>query len=70
MAKKYYSTILVVDDDPNDLIFIERAFRAIGVKEPIHTVSGGRAASAYMMGEGPYSDRRWVADPSFISTDR
>lgn len=26
--KKYYSTIMVVDDDPNDLIFIEKG-RAI-----------------------------------------
>ena len=69
MAKKYYSTILVVDDDPNDLIFIERAFRAIGVKEPIHTVSGGREAIAYMMGEGKFSDRSRYAYPTFITTD-
>jgi len=67
--KKYYSTILVVDDDPNDLIFIERAFRAIGVKDPIHTVSGGQEAIAYMMGEGKFSDRRLYAYPTFITTD-
>ena len=67
--KKYYSTILVVDDDPNDLIFIERAFRAIGVKDPIHTVTGGQEAIAYMMGEGKFSDRRLYAYPTFITTD-
>ena len=67
--KKYYSTILVVDDDPNDLIFIERAFRAIGVKDPIHTINGGLEAIAYMMGEGRYSDRRLFAYPTFITTD-
>jgi len=67
--KKYYSTILVVDDDPNDLIFIERAFRAIGVKDPIHTVTGGEEAIAYMMGEGKFSDRRLYAYPTFITTD-
>lgn len=69
MAKKYHSTILVVDDDPNDLIFIERAFRAIGVTDPVHTVSGGREAIAYMMGEGKYADRTKYAYPTFITTD-
>jgi len=67
--KKYHSTILVVDDDPNDLIFIERAFRAIGVRDPIHTVTGGEEAIAYMMGEGKFSDRRLYAYPTFITTD-
>jgi CheY-like chemotaxis protein len=69
VAKKYHSTILVVDDDPNDLIFIERAFRAIGVTDPVHTVSGGEEAIAYMMGEGKYSDRSKYAYPTFITTD-
>jgi len=67
--KKYHSTILVVDDDPNDLIFIERAFRAIGVKDPVHTVTGGREAIAYILGEGKYADRRAYAYPTFITTD-
>jgi len=67
--KKYHSTIMVVDDDSNDLLFIERAFRAIGVKDPIHTINGGREAIAYMMGEGKFSDRRLYAYPTFITTD-
>jgi len=67
--KKYHSTIMVVDDDPNDLILIERAFRAIGVKDPIHTINGGTEAIAYMMGEGKYSDRGVYAYPTFITTD-
>jgi CheY-like chemotaxis protein len=67
--KKYHSTILVVDDDANDLILIESAFRDIGVKDPIHTVNGGREAIAYMMGEGKYSDRSVYAYPTFITTD-
>jgi CheY-like chemotaxis protein len=67
--KKYFSTIMVVDDDSNDLIFIERSFRAIGVKDPIHTVTGGRQAIAYMMGEGRFADRAKYAYPTFITTD-
>jgi len=67
--KKYHSTILVVDDDRNDLILIENAFRAIGVKDPIHMVNGGREAIDYMTGEGIYADRNLYAYPTFITTD-
>ena len=67
--KKYHSTILIVDDDANDLVLIEESFRAIGVTDPIHTVNGGREAIAYMMGEGKYSDRGIYAYPTFITID-
>jgi PAS domain S-box-containing protein len=60
---------MVVDDDPNDLMLIEMAFRAIGVKDPIHTINGGLEAIAYMMGKGKYSDRSVYAYPTFITTD-
>ena len=67
--KHYHATIMIVDDDPNDLLLIERAFRKIGVKDPIQTVNGGAEAIAYMMGEGKYADRTVFAYPTFISTD-
>jgi CheY-like chemotaxis protein len=67
--RPYHSTIMVVDDDENDLILIERAFRAIGVKDPIHTVNGGLEAIAYMKGEGKFADRVKFAYPTFITTD-
>jgi CheY-like chemotaxis protein len=67
--KKYHSTILIVDDETSDLVLMESAFREIGVKDPIHTVSGGREAIAYMMGDGKYSDRSKYAYPTFITID-
>ena len=67
--KKYHSTILVVDDDPNDLILIEWAFREIGVIDCIHTVNGGQQAIDYMAGEGKYSDRSLYPYPTFVTTD-
>jgi len=60
---------MIVDDDPDDLILIERSFRKIGVKDPIHTINGGREAIAYMIGEGKYADRSLYAYPTFIITD-
>ena len=67
--KKYHSTILIVDDEPNDRVLIESAFREVGVTDPIHTVNGGKEAIAYMMGEGKYSDRVLYAYPTFITID-
>jgi len=67
--KKYHSTIMAVDDDDNDLVLIENAFRVIGVTDPIHLITGGREAIAYMVGEGKYSDRQAYPYPTFIMTD-
>lgn len=67
--KKYHATILVVDDDENELILIERAFRAIGVKDPIHPVQGGEEAIRYMKGEGKFADREVYEYPTFVTLD-
>jgi CheY-like chemotaxis protein len=68
-VKKYHATIMVVEDDANDQVLIERAFRKIGVTDPIQVVGSGSEAIAYMMGEGKYSDRQKYAYPTFIITD-
>lgn len=67
--KKYDATILLVDDDSDYLMFVERAFRQNGVTSPIHLVHDGEEAIAYMMGEGKYSDRKVYEYPTFIMTD-
>jgi CheY-like chemotaxis protein len=67
--KKYHATILVVEDDSNDQVLIERAFRKVGVTDPIQITSDGVEAIAYMMGEGKFADREKFAYPTFIMTD-
>jgi CheY-like chemotaxis protein len=67
--KKFHATILLVEDDKNDQILIVRAFRKVGVADPIHVVEGGEEAIAYMKGEGQYADRTRFAYPTFIITD-
>jgi CheY-like chemotaxis protein len=67
--KKYDATILLVDDDADFLMFVERAFRKNGVTSPIHQVYDGEEAIAYMMGEGKYADRRTYEYPTFIMVD-
>jgi CheY-like chemotaxis protein len=68
-VKKYFATILVVEDDKNDQILIERALRAAGVLGPIHVASDGEEAIAYFMGEGKFADRQRYAYPTFVMTD-
>src|SRR5665213_1408368 len=67
--KKYHATIMVVDDDLNDLLFMEKGFRNIGVKDPIQLIDGGKEAIAYMMGEGKYANSDVYAYTTFITTD-
>jgi CheY-like chemotaxis protein len=67
--KRYYATILVVEDNPDDRLMIESGFRKVGVQGPIHLLGGGDEAVAYMKGEGPYADRGRFAYPSFVMTD-
>ena|SRR5436190_2398706 len=67
--KKYFATILVIEDDENDRLLIERALRAAGVVAPIHLASDGAEAIAYFMGEGKFADRERYAYPTFVMTD-
>lgn len=66
---KYEANILLVEDDPADQELIVAAFGACGVTGTVQVVSNGLQAIAYMMGEGPYSDRVKYPYPSFIVTD-
>lgn len=49
--------ILLVDDDPNDRLLIERAFQKAGLKDVLKTVPGGAEAIDYLRGLGRYADR-------------
>ena len=49
--------ILIVDDDPNDVLFLKRAFGRIGVRQEIRAVHDGMEAISYLEGSGPYVDR-------------
>jgi CheY-like chemotaxis protein len=61
--------ILVVEDDPNQQDLMLMTLQHIGVTEPIHFVSSGMAAIAYVEGEGPYVDRTRFPYPTLIITD-
>ena len=67
--KNYRTTILLVDDDPHFLGFVELALRQNGVTTPIQKTSDGEEAIAYLMGQGKFSDRIAYPYPTFVVTD-
>jgi len=61
--------ILQVEDDPNDVIFLRHAMDKAGAINPIHTVSDGRQAIAYLQGTGKYADRAKFPFPCLVLLD-
>lgn len=62
-------TILLVEDDPNDVFLMERALRKAKLTNPLHVVEDGEQALAYLEGEGPYEDRAVYPLPVLILLD-
>ena len=67
--RKTTPSILVIDDDPNDLMLIQSAFQAVGVASRVQTAGSGDEAVAYLTGEGKFSDRGVYPYPDFVITD-
>jgi len=62
-------TILVAEDDENDVLLLKRAFSKNGINNPTHVSRDGADACAYLKGEGAYQDREKYPFPSIIITD-
>lgn len=56
MAADNYS-ILLVEDDHNDVLLIKRAFQKVNIANPIIVVNDGEQAISYLAGREPYVDR-------------
>ncbi|MGB6298133.1 MAG: response regulator [Rivularia sp. (in: cyanobacteria)] len=61
--------ILLVEDDSNDILFIQRAFRRSKLEKPMQIVRDGDEAVAYLSGKGDYADRNLYPLPSMILLD-
>jgi CheY-like chemotaxis protein len=62
-------TILIVEDDPNDILLLQRAFRKTKLPHPVQIVSDGEAAVAYLAGQGSYADREQYPLPFLMLLD-
>ena len=61
--------ILLVDDNPHDVVLIRLAFRRVGIIDTIHLVKDGGEAMRYIKGEGPYTDRHQFPIPTLVLLD-
>lgn len=63
------SSILLVEDDSNDVILIRRAFRKAEIEIPIHIVSDGEEAITYLTHQSPYDDLEKYPRPTLVLLD-
>lgn len=61
--------ILLVDDNPHDVVLIRLAFRKVGIIDTIHLVKDGNEAMGYIKGEGTYADRHHYPVPTLVLLD-
>lgn len=61
--------ILLVEDDPNDVLLLRRAFRGVGLPEPGQVISDGEQAIAYLGGASEYADRELYPLPTLLLLD-
>jgi CheY-like chemotaxis protein len=62
-------SVLVVEDNPNDVLLIRRAFQKLKLDLHINVVQNGEEAMAYLAGNGPYSDRQRFPFPALVLLD-
>lgn len=61
--------ILLVEDNPKDVLLMQRAFRKANIENPLQVVNDGEAAVLYLSGREPYSDRYRYPLPLLILLD-
>lgn len=69
MMNMEHETILVVEDNPKDVLLIQRACRKANLTIPLQVVEDGEAAVFYLSGEEPYGDRDRYPLPVLILLD-
>jgi CheY-like chemotaxis protein len=62
-------TILLVEDDLNDIFLVKRAFKVARLQTPLQVVTDGVEAMQYLTGEGKYADRKTFPVPRLIVMD-
>ncbi len=61
--------ILVVDDDPEDVLLLKQALLRNGHSLPVHHCQNGAEAISYLAGAAPFGDRALYPFPRVLITD-
>ncbi len=62
-------SILLVEDNYNDILLIQRAFRKANIRQPMNMVSNGDEAIAYLSRKGEYSNTQTYPIPKLVLLD-
>ena|SRR5436309_1014868 len=62
-------TVLLVEDDLNDIFLVKRAFKKARIRNPLQVVTDGQEAELYLRGEGKYADRETYPVPKLVVMD-
>ncbi len=62
-------TVLLVEDNEDDVFIMQRSFHKAEVPNPLQVVADGQQAIAYLEGEGKYDDRQRYPLPVVILLD-
>ena len=62
-------TILLVEDSPDDVFFMQYALTKAGITNPVQVATDGDQAVEYLEGTGKYSDRSAFPLPAVIFLD-
>ena len=63
------TTILLVEDDENDVFFMQQAMKKAGVVNPLRVASNGQEAIDYFEGTGKFANREEFPLPGMVLLD-
>ena len=69
MTARDQPIVLIAEDNENDILMLQRAFRQASITAPIQYVSNGEQAIAYLKGEGRFSRRDEFPLPDLLLLD-
>jgi CheY-like chemotaxis protein len=69
MSRDNNYTILILEDDPNDILLLKRALEKNEIRNPLQVVPDGIEGIAYLQGTGKYGDRAKHPFPKVIIMD-
>ncbi len=61
--------ILLVEDDPDAVLLMRKAFEAASIANPLRVVGDGDDLIAYLSGAAPYDDRQENPQPTMVLLD-
>jgi CheY-like chemotaxis protein len=61
--------ILYVENEPDDVLLLKRAFKKAEIVQPVKVVENGEEAVAYLLGTAPFEDREANPLPALILLD-